>query len=32
MDLLMSNKEALINEDSIGVGKGSREEAGRKVQ
>jgi len=32
MDLLMSDKEGLSDEDLIGVGKGSREEAGRKVQ
>jgi len=28
MDLLMSDTEELSNEDLIGVGKGSREEAG----
>ena len=32
MDLLMSDKEGLSSEDVIGVGKGGREEAGRRVQ
>jgi len=32
MDLLMSDKVGLSNEDVIGVRKGSRKEAGRRVQ